>query len=95
VQYPLELGKVKTSTSNALQLQVDGKGNIQYDAIARQGHDSNRIVHTSLKDLVPLRQHADVGEINLDRPGEEEVLSTAERTRQALEKIARGQIAAQ
>jgi SNW domain-containing protein 1 len=107
VQYPLELGKVKAvsislkwvtnlkSTSNALQVQVDGKGNIQYDAIARQGHDSNRIVHTSLKDLVPLRQRVDVGEINLDRPSEEEVSSTAERTRQALEKIAMGQIAAQ
>ena len=105
-QYPLEMGKKKSVSlqmewtnvktgSNALQLQVDGQGNIQYDAIVRQGHDSNRIIHTSLKDLVPIRQRADVGEINLDRPSEEEVLSTAERTRQALEKIAMGQIASQ
>src|ERR1700738_528958 len=106
-QYPLELGRNKSVniyirvswsdskvTSNALQLQVDGQGNIQYDAIARQGHDSNRIVHTSLKDLIPIRQRADVGDINLERPSEEEVMSTAERTRQALEKIAMGQIAA-
>ena len=107
-QYPLEMGKKRSvsvqvrregtntvkSESNALQLRVDGQGNIQYDAIVRQGHDSNRIIHTSLKDLVPLRQRADVGEINLDRPSEEEVLSTAERTRQALDKIITGQIAA-
>jgi SNW domain-containing protein 1 len=46
-----------------------------------------------MKDLVPLRQRVDVGEINLDRPSEEQVISTAERTRQALEKIAMGQIA--
>lgn len=107
-QYPLEMGNKKSvallfkaawtnsvqSSSNALQIQVDGQGNIQYDAIVRQGHESNRIIHTSIKDLVPLRQRADVGEINLDRPGEEEVQSTAERTRLALEKIAMGQIAA-
>ena len=106
-QYPLEMGKKKSviafrwgictnaakTTSNALQVQVDERGNIQYDAIVRQGHDANRIIHTSMKDLVPLRQRVDVGEINLDRPSEEEVISTAERTRQALEKIAMGQIA--
>lgn len=73
---------------------MDAQGNIQYDAIARQGHDPNRIIHTSLKDLIPLRQRADVGEITLDRPSEEQVQSTAERTRAALEKIAMGQIAA-
>jgi SNW domain-containing protein 1 len=106
-QYPLEMGKKKTvsiyfacheltvqGTSNALQIQVDSQGNIQYDDIVRQGHDSNRIVHTSFKGLVPVHERADLGEINLDRPSEETVLSTAERTRQALEKIATGQIAA-
>lgn len=107
-QYPLEMGKKKSvhflyqvswtngkqTTSNALQVQVDGKGNIQYDAIVRQGHDSGRIIHTSYKDLIPLRQRADTGEINLDRPSEEEVMSTAERTRLALEGIANSQIAA-
>jgi SNW domain-containing protein 1 len=82
------------TTSNALQVQVDAQGNIQYDDIARQGHDSNRIVHTSLKDLIPLRQRADVGEITLDRPNEDDIQSTAERTRAALEKIAMGKIAA-
>jgi len=52
-QYPLEMARKKSvclqvkvqwtngnqTTSNALQLQVDGKGNIQYDAIVRQGHE--------------------------------------------------------
>jgi SNW domain-containing protein 1 len=107
-QYPCEMGKTKgvripnhttwtgcgQATSNALQLQVDEEGNIQHDAVVRQGHDTSRIIHTSLKDLVPLQQRADVGDISLERPNEREVLSTAERTRQALEKIAMGQIAA-
>jgi SNW domain-containing protein 1 len=78
-----------------LQIQVDSGGNIQYDAIVRQGHDATRIIHTSLKELVPLRQRADVGEITLERPSEEEVEATADRTRAALEKIAMGQISAQ
>jgi SNW domain-containing protein 1 len=82
------------TASNAIQVQVDAQGNIQYDAVVRQGHDGNRIIHTSIKDLVPLRQRADVGEINLDRPDEVQVNDTAERTRQALEKIAMNQIAA-
>ena len=43
---------------------------------------------------MPLRQRADIGEINLDRPSEEEIESTADRTRSALEKIALGQISA-
>jgi SNW domain-containing protein 1 len=96
-QYPLEMGRKggRTTKSKAIALQVDAEGKVKYDAIARQGHGNNRIVHASFKDLIPLRQRADVGEISLERPSEEEVEATAERTRAALEKLVSGAVAAQ
>ena len=71
-QYPLEMGK-KSSTSNALAVQVDSQGKVDYTAIARVGHSDQRIIHASFEDLIPLRQRANVGEISLERPGQEEV----------------------
>ena len=68
---------------------------MKYDAIARQGHNDKRIVHTSFQDLIPLRQRADVGEISLDRPSEEEVAAQTEKTRDALAKLVSGAVAAQ
>lgn len=95
-QYPLDMGRKGTSsTSNALALQVDAEGKVKYDAIARQGHSENRIIHSSFKDLIPLRQQANAGELNLDRPSQEEVAASAEKTRLALEKLVSGAVAAQ
>ncbi|KAF8442637.1 pre-mRNA-processing protein 45 [Terfezia claveryi] len=95
-QYPLDMGRRHTSTSSkSLALQVDSTGAVKYDAIARQGHDEKRIVHAQFKDLIPLRQRADMGEISLERPSEEEVAAQAEKTRQALEKLVSGAVAAQ
>ncbi|KAJ9500141.1 mRNA splicing protein [Exophiala xenobiotica] len=95
-QYPLDMGRKGTaSTSNALAIQVDGEGKVKYDAIARQGHNENRIIHSSFKDLIPLRQRADAGDLSLDRPSQEEVEATAEKTKLALEKLVSGAVAAQ
>lgn len=101
-QYPLDMGRKKTGglsgrpvKSKALTLQVDAEGKVKYDAIAKQGHSGNRIVHASFKDLIPLRQRVDAGEISLERPSEEEVKATADRTRAALEKLVSGAVAAQ
>lgn len=94
-QYPLDMGRKSSSTSNALAVQVDAEGNVKYDAIARQGHNDKRIVHASFKDLIPLRQRADVGEISLDRPSEEEVAAQTEKTKEALAKLVSGAVAAQ
>jgi len=96
-QYPLDMGRKggRTTKSKALALQVDAEGKIKYDAIAKHGHGSNRIVHASFKDLIPLRQRADIGEISLERPSDEEVKATAERTRAALEVLVSGAVAAQ
>lgn len=87
--------KGTSSTSNALAIQVDGEGKVKYDAIARQGHSESRIIHSSFKDLIPLRQRADAGDINLDRPTQEEAQATADRTKLALEKLVSGAVAAQ
>ncbi|KAI5850310.1 SKIP/SNW domain-containing protein [Morchella snyderi] len=95
-QYPLDMGrKGSSTTSKALSLQVDSDGKIKYDAIARQGHNSSRIVHASFKDLIPLRQRADVGEISLERPSEEDVAATTEKTKAALAALVSGAVAAQ
>ncbi|KAJ4389423.1 mRNA splicing protein [Gnomoniopsis smithogilvyi] len=96
-QYPLDMGRKggSSSKSNALALTVDESGKVKYDAIAKQGHAEGRIVQTSFKDLIPLRQRADAGEINLERPSQEEVAATAERTKAALEKLVSGALVSQ
>ncbi|KAL1983628.1 hypothetical protein VTN96DRAFT_10127 [Rasamsonia emersonii] len=95
-QYPLDMGRKGTSTtSNAIPVQVDAEGKVKYDAIARRGHSENRIVHASFKDLIPLRQRVDMGEISLDRPSEEEVAEQMEKTKNALEKLVQGAVASQ
>ncbi|KAI9818364.1 MAG: mRNA splicing protein [Phylliscum demangeonii] len=94
-QYPLDMGRKTSSSSNALALQVDAEGKVKYDAIARQGHNDKRIVHASFKDLIPLRQRADVGDISLERPSEDEVAAQTEKTKQALAKLVAGAVAAQ
>ncbi|KAF6218937.1 hypothetical protein HO133_005480 [Letharia lupina] len=94
-QYPLDMGKKPSSSSNALAVQVDAEGKVKYDAIARQGHNDKRIVHTNFQDLIPLRQRADVGEISLDRPSEEEIAAQTEKTKDALAKLVSGAVAAQ
>ena len=95
-QYPLDMGrKGGSSSSNALALQVDGEGKVKYDAIARRGHSDKRIIHASFKDLIPLRQQADAGDISLDRPNEEEVQEAKERTQMALQSLVNGTLAAQ
>ena len=94
-QYPLDMGRKSASTSNALAVQVDAEGKVKYDAIARQGHNDKRIVHASFQDLIPLRQRADVGQISLDRPSEEEVAEQTQKTKDALAKLVSGAVAAQ
>lgn len=95
-QYPLDMGrKGQPSSSNALALQVDNEGKVKYDAIARRGHSENRVIHASFKDLIPLRQRADVGDISLEKPSDEEVQASKERIQLALQTLVDGTLAAQ
>ncbi|KAK9469655.1 SKIP/SNW domain-containing protein [Lipomyces arxii] len=89
-QYPLDMGRKKQGKSNALAIQVDAEGKVKYDAIARQGQAKNRIVQTSFSDLIPLRQRANIGEINLARPSQEEVAETTAKTKAAFDLILTG-----
>lgn len=95
-QYPLDMGRKGTSsTSNALAVQVDAEGKVKYDAIARRGHGDNHTVHASFKDLIPLRQRVDMGEISLDRPSQEEVAAQMEKTKNALATLVDGALTSQ
>ncbi|KAH7889512.1 SKIP/SNW domain-containing protein [Phlebopus sp. FC_14] len=95
-QYPLNLGKEKTQAGNTLALQVDSEGNVRYDVIAHQGQRHGKIIQSQFKDLVPLSHRKDLSDEQrtMERPSEEEVQETAEKTRQALEKLVTGKIKA-
>ncbi|GAA5942839.1 mRNA splicing protein PRP45 [Sporobolomyces koalae] len=96
-QYPLEMGrKHKATAGNTLALQVDADGRVKYDAIAQQGHRKGVHVQSSFKDLVPLANRTDISKeaLEMQRPSEEEVQATADRTKAALEKLVNGKIKA-
>ncbi|CAO1614132.1 unnamed protein product [Parajaminaea phylloscopi] len=90
-QYPLEMGRKRSGRSGgALSLQVDGEGNLRYDAIVRQGRKDGQRVQSQHKDLVPLTQRsaeARASDLLPDRPDATAVAETTMRTRLALEKI--------
>lgn len=89
------MGRKTTSSSNALTLQVDAEGKVKYDAIARRGHSDKRIIHSEFKDLIPLRQRADAGDISLERPSEEEVAASKAKTELALAALTNSALASQ
>ncbi|PWY99755.1 hypothetical protein BCV70DRAFT_200666 [Testicularia cyperi] len=98
-QYPLDMGREKFgSAGNKLAIRVDAEGNKRYDAIVQQGLRKGQVVQSQYKDLVPLAQRTDLAErekkAGFERPSEDEVISTAERTRLALERITQGKIKA-
>jgi SNW domain-containing protein 1 len=86
----------QASSGNTLALQVDSEGNIRYDAIAHQGQAPGKIVQSQFKDLVPIAHRKDLDESSrsMERPSEEEVNATADKTRLALEKLVNGKIKA-
>lgn len=61
-----------------------------------QGQREGKYIQSQFKDLVPLAHRKDLDENAraLERPSEEEVQETAERTRAALEKLVTGKIKA-
>jgi SNW domain-containing protein 1 len=93
-QYPLDMGRKgkAKSSEGTLALKVDSEGKLDYDAIAKQGHEPGRVVQTSYNDLIPLRQRADGGDVSLSRPSEEKVKETTDRTKAAIDKILTGKI---
>ncbi|EDW86190.1 uncharacterized protein Dwil_GK16274 [Drosophila willistoni] len=87
-QFPLGLGAPANvgKKSDALAVRLDDKGKVKYDAIARQGHGKDKIVYSSISQLLPAEVLAEDAE-ELQRPDEETVAETTEETRLALEKL--------
>ena len=88
--------ETQTAAGNTLALQVDSEGNVRYDAIAQQGQRAGKIVQSQFKDLVPLAHRKDLDDNDrlMERPSEDEVQSTTDKTRAALEKLINGKIKA-
>jgi len=92
-QFPLGLGKPKSKKSNALAVHLDTDGKVKYDALVRQGHDADRVVHSKFQDLVP-KEILDEGDPSLNRPDQDKVDENTQRTRDALEKLCNDKISA-
>lgn len=94
-QYPLGMGAPENTSqkSNALAMRLDEKGRVKYDAIARQGHGKDKIVYSSITQLLPAEVLSEDAE-SLQRPDVETVAETTEETRKALEKLTNQKIAA-
>eukprot|EP00854_Cymbomonas_tetramitiformis_P003856 gene3856-4816_t len=89
-QYPLGMGKGddKSAGNNStavVPVSVNEKGEVNYDAIMKQGGRSNKIVHTGHEELLP-KMHLQTEE-SLVRPDEEEVEETKRRTMEAITGI--------
>jgi SNW domain-containing protein 1 len=94
IQYPLDMGKAKTSakTSNALAIQLDAEGEVKFDLIAKQGQTKNKIVYSKYTDLLPKQVTEE--DPDLARPDEDAVKETTEKTRKALDAIVQAKIQA-
>lgn len=79
--------------SNALAVQLDDNGKIKYDIIARQGHSKDKIVFSSISQLLPSEVLSEDA-AELQKPDEESLNDTTEQTRKALEKLTNQKISA-
>jgi SNW domain-containing protein 1 len=85
-QYPRNMGKPGSVSSNAITLKMDASGSADYSLIATQGHAADRHVQTSYDSLIPLRERIDAGTVSLEKPGEEAEQSTTLATQAAFDK---------
>lgn len=94
-QYPLGMGAPANANkkSNAIAIQLDQNGKIKYDAIAKQGHGKDKIVYSSINQLLPAEVLSEDHE-SIQRPDEETIADITETTRRALEKLTSQKIAA-
>jgi SNW domain-containing protein 1 len=83
-QYPLKMGSKEASTTGAIiPLEVDETGKVRYDALVRNGARKNTWVHSSFKDMV----EKVVDDEELQKPTEDDIAETTERTRKQLESL--------
>ncbi|XP_062502914.1 SNW domain-containing protein 1-like isoform X2 [Corticium candelabrum] len=92
-QYPRGMGQSKKTSTNTLALQIDSDGRVKYEAIAKQGHGKDKVVHSRFHELVPAEIRSGF-DPDLVRPDEEEMQKMTEKTKAALEKVVNSKIAA-
>lgn len=103
VQYPLEMGKKKSSTSKStsqasngaqsLAIQLNAEGEVKFqDLIARQGATKDKIIHSKFTDLLPKQITDDMPDLH--RPDAETIKENTEKTRRALEAMVSAQVSA-
>ena len=90
-QHPLGMG-LKKSSSNALTKRLDASGKVKYDAIAKYSYAMYKVVHSKSQDLVPKTMCE--GDPELERPDDDAVRETTEKTKNALEQLVQSKIAA-
>ena len=79
--------------SNAIAVQLDGQGKVKYDIIARQGHSKDKIVYSSISQLLPAEVLSEDA-TELQKPSDDEINDITENTRKALEKLTNQKIQA-
>ena len=88
-QYPRHMGnphlkKKASSASRAIvNVEIDEKGEVSYDAIVKSGTNSDKKVYSRLEDM----QAKDAKEEDITLPSADDELATAQRTQAALEKL--------
>ena len=87
-QYPCEMGRKEDMTQKTVPITLDSKGKIKYETILDP--NSNKQIAARYEDLAAKRFDDD----ELRRPDPEEEAEIAQKTRQALEKVVDGKIAA-
>jgi SNW domain-containing protein 1 len=98
IQYPLDMGKKSTNGGSVNQeksiaIQLDNKGDVKFDLIARQGvANKNKIIYSKFTDILPKQITEE--DHDLCRPDAEKVKETTEKTRRALEALVSAKIAA-
>lgn len=85
-QYPLEMGRKKSSDNAVVPVQLDSSGRVKHEAIL--GH--TKPVFSQYTDLIE-KPHV---EEELGKPDEETVAETTAKTRSALERLVQGKIQA-
>lgn len=89
-QYPLNMGRdTDTNTSKILIPTILSSGKIDYSAIARLGHDKQRLVQSTFKDMIPKSISS---EESFAKPNDDQAKKTTEETRAALESIVQRRI---
>lgn len=85
-----ESGQLGNAASKTLALQHDKEGKLRHDAIARIGHEKDKVVHTSLANTK--QRFIDRNDESLQKPSEEETLETVRRTKETIEKLTRQKV---